>query len=131
MNILRNTERIIKRYLDDFNNKRLKKPEHCEVCGEKCNLWWHDEYIRKLITLCGVYDIPIKRLRCSVCKHTFALIPEFIKKFHRYAKDVITFALRHLKKLTYDKIADIFMNRYSLYISNRTLYNWEKRFCGT
>ena len=131
MSILRNTEQIIKRYLADFNNKRLKKPECCEVCGRTCKLTWHAKYLRKLITLCGIYHIPIKRLYCPACKHTFALLPEFIEKFHRYAKDVIIFALRNLKKFSYNKVADMLMEKSEICIEILTLYNWKKKFCGS
>lgn len=129
MIIVRNIEGVINRYLDEVNNGRLRKLKCCKVCGKECNLWWHDEYIRKLITLCGIYEIPIKRLYCPFCKQAFALIPGFIKKFHRYARDVIDFALDKLKKFSRDKVADKFMDRYSLYVSTLTLYNWKKKFC--
>ncbi len=88
--------------------------------------------MRKIITLVGAYCLPIKRLFCPLCKHTFALLPKFIEKFHRYGKDVITFALKKLKKLSYYKVADMLAAMLTdageIYIDVLTLYNWEKKF---
>jgi hypothetical protein len=93
-------------------------------------LSWHANYTRGLITLSGRYDISIKRLFCPLCKHTFALIPEFIEKFHRYAKDVITFVLERIKKfISYKNIADKLMDKCGLNIDILTLYKWKKKFC--
>jgi len=72
---------------------------------------------------------------CPLCKHTFAFLPEFVKKFHRYAKDFIAFALEKLGKLdvagVMDKIAGWFYHlpqEREVYISISTLYNWKKKF---
>ena len=87
--------------------------------------------------MCGVYyDIPIKRLRCPLCKHTFPLLPGFIKKFHRYAQDVIKFALRELKKFSFKKVTDklrsmLNTEEYETLIGPETLYNWQKEFGTT
>ena len=133
MNTIQNTDIIIKKYLNDFKDKKLKKPDVCEVCGKKSNLVWHAKYTRKAITLSGIYCLPIKRLFCPLCKHTFSLLPEFIYKFHRYAKDVIAFALKKLKKLSYKKVADMLADMLTdageIYVDVLTLYNWEKKFC--
>ena len=132
MDILRNTEGLINRYLEDFENGRLNKPEYCNVCGRKCKLLWHAKYIRELITSCRVYDkIPIRRLFCPLCKHTFALIPEFIEKFCRYGKDIIIFVVKEIKKRTgIAKIADKlarFMEAVDIYIDISTLYRWKEK----
>ena len=129
MNIIQNTDIIIKKYLHCFKDKKLKKPDLCEVCGKKSNLIWHAKYTRKAITLSGIYCLPIKRLFCPICKHTFSLLPDFICKFHRYAKDVITFALKKLKKFSYYKVADMLMDTAAICVEVLTLYNWKKKFC--
>ena len=136
MNIVGNLESVIKRYLKEVETGELEKPCRCKVCGRECNLWWHDEYTRKLITLHGIYKIPIKRLKCSLCGHTFGLIPGFIKKFHRYAKDVIDFALKELKKFSLNKvackIAEILnTEEYETLIGSATVYTWRKKFGTT
>jgi hypothetical protein len=132
LDIIQNTDSRIKKYLNDFKDKKLKKPDLCGVCGKKSNLSWHAIYTRNVITLVGAYCLPIKRLFCPLCKHTFAFIPDFICKFHRYAKDVITFALKKLKKLSYKKVADLLAGMLTaageIYIDVITLYNWKKKF---
>jgi len=129
MEIVRNKNHIIN-YLKDFENKKLKKPCRCEKCGRKSRLIWHAKYVRKIITLFGVYNLPVKRLMCPLCKHTFALLPEFIQKFHRYAKDFIAFALEKLRKFAFSEVMgklDKFMEDAA--ISPITLYKWKNKPC--
>ena len=128
MNILSYKKESIKKYLSDYAKGRIEKPECCEICGKKIKLTWHAEYKRKLITLTGIYEVPIRRLYCHHCKHTFALLPEFIEKFYRYAKDVIFFAVKELKKHTYDHVAGELPNNISLNIAINTLSNWNRKF---
>lgn len=134
MIIVRNIESVINKYLDDFKKERLKKPEFCEVCGKRCKLVWHAKYMRKLITSYMIYyKIPIKRLFCPLCGHTFTLIPEFIKKFYRYSKNIIKVAVKELKKkkaIIYkvaDKLAK-YMEAVDVYPEFSTLYRWRKKF---
>lgn len=133
MIIVRNTEGLINRYLDDYRDRKLKKPKFCEVCGRRCKLVWHAEFIRKLITLFKKYEqIPIKRLYCPLCKHTFALMPEFIKKYCRYGIDVITSAIKEFKKKierseVLNRLASM-MGAVNVYIELSTLYRWEKKY---
>lgn len=128
MNILSYTPKSIKKYQSDFKAERIEKPECCEVCGNKTNLTWHAEYKRKLITLNGTYELPIRRLYCTHCKHTFALLPKFIEKFYRYGKDIIIFAVKELKKHTYDHVAGELLNKISIEIAMNTFSKWNRKF---
>ena len=132
IDILQQTESKINKYLKDFNNKELSKPEYCEICGKKTTLSWHAIYFRNIITFCGLFKIPIRRLYCCSCKHTFALLPNFIEKFRHYSSDVIKFALEKLKKLTYDKVANILIQLIPVdsivNFSVITLYLWKKQY---
>jgi len=128
MNILTYKNESIKKYLNDFKKGRLKKPCCCEVCGKKYNLIWHARYIRKLITFTGIYHLPIKRLYCLSCNHTFALLPKFIEKFCRYGKNIILFAVKELKKYTYDNVVEKLLNKISIEIAMNTLSNWNRKF---
>ena len=133
MLIVRNTEGLIKQYLEDFEAGKLRKPERCEHCGRRCNLHWHATYIRTLITLFQKYDrFPIKRLFCPLCEHTFALIPAFIRKFCRYGIDVIASAIREFRKKikrlkVLDRLAGM-MAAVDTYIELTTLYRWKKKY---
>jgi hypothetical protein len=91
-------------------------------------LRWHGSYRRSLITLTQTVLIPIKRLFCCFCCHTFAVLPDFILKWHRYAKEVIKGAVRRLKHFTYDAVANWFMEKAQLDVAALTLYFWRKKF---
>jgi hypothetical protein len=95
-------------------------------------LRWHGSYVRRLITLVNTYSLPIRRLFCSRCRHTFALIPSFIVKFHRYAKEIIQRAFNWLKTLTFDAVAERLSNdclaRENHNLAPLTLYLWRRKF---
>lgn len=54
-----------------------------------------------------------------------------MEKFHRYAKDVIGFAVTKLKKkVGMEMIANVFMTAYELCVDVLTIYKWKKKFCN-
>lgn len=118
----------LKDYLSRFQEKRLRKPQQCAGCRCAGHLRWHGFYRRSLITFTQTTSIPIKRLFCALCRHTFALLPDFILKFHRYAKEVIMRALRQLKGQTYDAVASWLMEKINRNVATLTLYFWRKKF---
>ena len=127
MSILSYKNKSIKKYQSDFKKGKIEKPECCKICGNESNLTWHAQYTRKLITLTGIYKLSIRRLYCPHCKHTFALLPEFVEKFYRYGKDVIFFAVKKLKEHTYDHVAGV-LNKISIEVEINTLFNWNRKF---
>lgn len=130
MSILSFKTASIKKYLSDFKEGRIEKPKCCKICGNESNLIWHAKYTRKLITLTGIYELSIRRLYCPHCKHTFALLPEFIEKFYRYGKDVIFFAVKELKKYTYDHVAGKLLDIISIEIAMNTFSKWNRIFAN-
>ena len=88
--------------------------------------------MRRLVALAKSYSIPVRRVFCTLCRHTFALLPSFVSKFHRYAKEVITKALRWLKTRTYETVADLLSNgslsREDHDLAPLTLYFWRRKF---
>lgn len=130
MSILSYTTESIKKYQSDFEKGRIEKPDSCEICGKKNKLTWHAKYTRKLITLTGIYELSIRRLYCPHCKHTFALLPKFIKKFYRYGKDVIFLAVKKLQEYAYEYVATELMVKSSIEIEITTLYNWNRKFAN-
>ena len=133
MGILGNSKRLIKQYLEAFEAGKLKKPDRCAKCGRCGKLVCHAKYSREVILLCGIYRIPIKRIFCRLCKHTFAMIPVFIEKYHRYGKEIIELALKEFKryKAEIEKISDILadlMVSADRYMETSTLYRWKKKF---
>jgi len=121
-------ESSIANYLDRFRTGRLSKPLRCQACSLGRSLRWHGHYQRSLITLSRTYLIPIKRLYCGLCRHTFALLPAFVIKFHRYAWQTIRAAVRRLRSQTYNAVADWLMQDGSLEVAPLTLYLWRRKF---
>lgn len=108
----------------------LNLSEHiCPFCRTKHPEWKkHAEYERYLISYesgCVIsYRINIIRYRCSSCRHTHAILPEFIIPYQCYSFLFITAAMRDYfaGALTKEQICE----KYSISVS--TLYAWKKLF---
>lgn len=129
---IRSIQQKVEAYLARFRERRISKPSSCQVCGRSSCLQWHGSYERSLIALARTYGLPIKRLLCVSCRHTFALLPSFVVKFHRYAKEVIRSALAWLKTRTYEAVAENIAARREgpnePNIATLTLYYWRCKF---
>ena len=118
----------IERYLEKLRSGKLSKPRSCAICGQRCRLVWHGTYLRSVISLAQTWIIPVKRLYCRLCRHTFALLPSFVVKFHRYARATIAFVLRALRARTFEAVADLFMERGQREVAPLTFYFWRRKF---
>jgi hypothetical protein len=121
----------LKKYLSDFRHNKLALPIACERCKRRGHLIWWGKYPRNLITFSRVFtDIPIKRVRCSACGCTFCSLPNFITKFCHYGKDVIVYALRELKKATYEQVVGKLFSGSGehIEIAVNTLSSWKKKY---
>ena len=122
-------EAEVKRYEEQLEQGKLKKPEFCAVCERKnSGFYWNGQYCRQLITQSKSYRLVIKRLYGIVCSHTFALLPNFVIKFYRYSRNFIEWTLKKLQILSYEKVADLIMDSSERYVSTLTLYFWKKKF---
>jgi len=125
-------ETQIDEYVRHFHDKHLVKPTQCQRCKQAGGLRWHGSYARDLIAMAKTYSVPIRRLFCTLCRHTFALLPSFIAKFHRYAKDVIRTALAWLKSHTFEATVEHVINRLMIgherNLAAVTLYLWRRKF---
>lgn len=81
-----------------------------------------------MITLARTYILPVKRVLCALCRRTFAHLPAFVEKFHRYARSLIRHVLRRLKAQTYDAVADWFVEQGQRYVAVLTLHFWRRKF---
>ena len=88
--------------------------------------------MRGLIALAKNHRLPIRRLLCVLCRHTFALVPDFVFKFHRYAKEVIRSTISWLKSHTYEAVVEILSQAWrepeERNIAVLTLYFWRRKF---
>lgn len=125
-------EREIEDYVARFRKGRLPKPCRCQRCRGCGPLHWHGHYVRRVITLSKAHSLPVRRLFCTLCRHTFALLPAFVVKFCHYAKEVIDTALAWLKSRTYQSVAESIANgldeQKDRALSTLTLYFWRRRF---
>ena len=115
-------------YVARVEEGRLAKPSRCQLCGHSGRLRWHGTYLRTLITLARTHILPIKRFLCACCRRTFAHLPVFVAKFHRYAKGLIRRALRLLKSQTYEAVTDWFVEQGQRYVAVLTLHFWRRKF---
>lgn len=122
----------IENYRLRLQEKRLVKPGCCQACKRPGRLRWHGSYARTLIATGKTYTLMIKRLLCILCGHTFGLLPDFVMKFHRYAKEIIRTALRWLKTRTYEAVVELLANQSlapeNQNIATLTLYFWRRKF---
>jgi hypothetical protein len=118
----------IQAYREAFQEKRLPKPPRCEVCGGPGPLHWHAVYERSLICFHETVVLPVHRVLCSACHATFVSLPDFVVKFYRYARPVIRFALDHLKRCSFNAVADLLMDHCGRAVATFTLYLWRRRF---
>jgi len=123
-------ELLVKRYEEDLESGKLSKPDRCLICKKRSKFHLHGQYPRQLIAPHKTYALIIQRLLCTICNHTFCLLPCFVAKFHRYAKSFIELVLKELKFLSYDKVADWVMESCGRDISTLTLYFWKRKFAS-
>lgn len=120
----------IRRYCACVHEGRLAKPACCQSCGRSGRLRWHGSYVRTVITLAETHRVTIKRVMCALCGLTFALLPVFIEKFHRYAKALIHRALRLLESRTYEAVADWLGLEGQGCVAVLTLHLWRRKFAS-
>lgn len=118
----------IRRYCACVGEGRLPKPACCQGCGRSGCLRWHGSYLRTVITLAETHIVPIKRVLCVFCGLTFAHLPVFVEKFHRYAKALIHRALRLLESRTYEAVAGWFGLEGRGCVAVLTLHFWRRKF---
>jgi hypothetical protein len=128
-------EQTIEQKANDYcarvEENRIPKPECCQVCGRAGCLRWRGSYARSLITMAGTYTLPIKRVFCHFCGHTFGLLPDFVLKFYHYAGETILCAVRMLKSHTFEAVAGKFIvERKNRCLAILTLYFWRRKFAG-
>lgn len=120
-----------KDYCARVEENRIQKPACCQVCGRSGRLAWRGSYARSLTTLARTYTLPIKRVFCRFCCHTFGLLPDFVLKFYHYARETIFYAVRRLRSHTFEAVADEFIiERKNRCLAILTLYFWRREFAG-
>ena len=124
-------EQKVRDYVTRVEEKRIPKPECCQVCGRAGCLRLRGSYVRSLITMARIYTLSIKRVFCRFCGHTFGLLPNFVVKFYHYARETILYAVRLLKSHTFETVAGKFIvERKNRCLAILTVYSWRRIFAG-
>lgn len=128
-------ERMIEQKASDYcacvAENRIPKPDYCQVCGHAGCLRWRGSYVRSLLTMARTYTLPVKRVFCRSCGHTFGLLPDFVLKFYHYARETVLYAVRMLGSYTFEAVAGKFVaERKNRCLAALTLYFWRRKFAG-
>ena len=102
--------------------------ESCPCCKAKGNLSFHDGYSRDLIVyesgrVC-CHNIPIKRVMCSSCGHTHAVLPSVLVPYGSYS---LLFILRVLREY-FNRRCSVRALCECFSIAVSTLYTWKRLF---
>jgi len=95
----------IKKYLNFDNNIYFPKTFTCPKCHNYSVFHRHGYYLRNIISFYFSGSINILRVKCTSCKSTHSVIPEFLFPKYQYSLSVILFSL------------------FQIYINNRTTLN--------
>ncbi len=71
-------------YSAQFSQLTFPRPDTCPHCSAPGSLWGHGSYVRKVCDHQQELAIRVKRLLCSVCRHTVSLLPCFCLPFRHY-----------------------------------------------
>ena len=70
------------------------RPEGCPQCKSKHGMVCHGFYKRTVVDLGCDCEIRVRRYRCSACRRTVSLLPEFVLPYLRFAIIVIGMFLK-------------------------------------
>lgn len=118
------TKSLFLSFMDSYRPER----DSCPSCHSTGNLSSHAFYDRDLIDFLHgdpvITKIRVKRVKCSLCKHTHAILPDLIIPYQSYG----LFFILHT-------LAEYFSGRYTVAvlcehfgISVSTLYRWRSIF---
>lgn len=79
----------VQRYLQEFAERTLPRPQACPHCTAAGHLVGHGSYPRHLTASTQVVAIRVQRLLCTACRHTLSLLPSFCLPFRHYATATI------------------------------------------
>lgn len=84
MIIVVNLSDDVQRYAEEFAELLFPRPASCPQCGAPGKLVGHGSYPRAVTTPTDAVAIRVKRLLCTACRHTLALLPSFCLPFRHY-----------------------------------------------
>lgn len=89
MIILANFGAHVHQYQRDFPNLAFPRPKTCPQCDAPDHLVGHGSYPRHVCDHNHELVIRVKRLLCTICRHTISLLPSFCLPYRWYGAAVI------------------------------------------
>ena len=74
----------VQHYAEAFGDLRFPRPSACPQCATPGHFVGHGSYGRTVTDPTQTVAIRVKRLLCTVCRHTVALLPTFCLPFRHY-----------------------------------------------
>ena len=79
----------VQRYQREFDQRAFHRPKNCPQCAAAKHLIGHGSYPRRVCDQHQAFAIRVKRLLCTACRHTIALLPSFCLPYRHYLAAVI------------------------------------------
>lgn len=113
----------VQKYLDQLDDFKTHRPDHCPQCQAKAPLTAHGFYTRTIADGAFGGEIRVRRYLCETCRRTVSLLPEFALPYLRSSVTVITMFL--IVRLPLEKTLDVALPQTSPYQRGQF---WVRRF---
>lgn len=87
MQIVVDSPGSVKGYAARFDRVLASAPRECPRCGGR--LKGHGRRHRWVVSLEGVFRVPIQRMICKACRKTFSLLPRILYAFRSCARKLV------------------------------------------
>jgi hypothetical protein len=78
----------VKEYLAYFPHILGVVPRECPTCGGE--LKGHGKRQRWVVSHEGIFQVPIQRVICKVCRRTFSLLPQMLCPFYSCTRSLVS-----------------------------------------
>lgn len=118
----------IQRYQQEFSRLAVPHPQRCPACAASGRLIGHGSYPRGACDQTQFFLIRVKRLLCTLCRHTISLLPSFCLPHRHYLAATIqgVLALRFQQNASWAAIRRCFLPAELPALS--TCRGWVKTF---
>ena len=125
MQVVIDSPASVRDYAATFPRVLVSAPRECPVCGGKMK--GHGRRYRWVISLEGVFRVPIQRMICKVCRRSVSLLPRMLYAFcsctRRLVATVKSLWERGLREMR--AVWHLLADRYCMLpVSLSSLYRW-------
>lgn len=123
MTIILPLERTVKGYLKRYGGQSPVFHIACPQCASAMHK--HGRYWRSAVTSRRVFRVPVYRWRCSDCRATVSVLPDFLAPYQQFVSLVREGVVRrHLRGLVVTEIANRACRTTVSGLSERTVARW-------